>query len=282
MPRKLTLQEVINRYKPDMPQPVDITNYKDSNTKIYHICPRCKKYFLALPKSIWHRLTTSCGCYQLYTHSCQKYSIFTNDQKSILDGLIISDGSLFLGYSHKPIRKINACFKQDCIHKLYLEYIKNVLPLPWNKTIYCRKSKKLIICNVPTTSSDSYAINTRSDKFLTEQYYRWYNNNKKQIPKNLLITPLMLKHWFYGDGYSTYVGRNGIQIGLCTNCFTYTDCKFLQYKLKEITNINFHINQYPINHYILRISSKTMIEKFFQYIGECDMICFKYKWKIYQ
>jgi len=217
--------------------------------------------------------STSCGCKRIESCTCTRDTILTKSQIEILEGLIISDGSL-------ECRDKNASFNQKCINKTYIEYIQNSLPFLWNKirVIYGGPS---IICGINTMLKDAYSIKSRTDQYLTKQYNRWYKNKIKIIPPDLQITPLMLKNWFYGDGSSTYhktkkrSNSKQIDLLLCTDSFTYIECQLLQQKLKYI-DLDFNISKRKQ----LISGKKKTIKQFFDYIGPCDVAGFEYKWKL--
>jgi hypothetical protein len=59
---------------------------------------------------------------------------------------------------------------------------------------------------------------------------RWYPNGIKAVPPDLRLTPVVLTHWFCGDG------RGGDQkgtLGFCTDGFSISDVDFLVYRLSE-------------------------------------------------
>jgi hypothetical protein len=50
-------------------------------------------------------------------------------------------------------------------------------------------------------------LRTRTSTFLYEQYRRWYPMGIKIIPEDLCLTPVVLAHWFIGDGSSNWYQR---------------------------------------------------------------------------
>jgi len=62
-------------------------------------------------------------------------------------------------------------------------------------------------------------------EFLNERM-RWYPNGKKIIPKNLVLNPVVLAHWYMGDG-SVSVPKGRLQVRLHTNGFMDSDVTFL-------------------------------------------------------
>lgn len=224
--------------------------------------------------------TQSCGCLQIDNLTSKINTVLTIEQQQILDGLLLGDGYL-------TRYRRNAYFRLKVITKSWTNLVKQILPFQWGKDGYTKELKE--------KNKHHYSIYyciTLSDIFLTKQYNRWYPNNKKIVPKDIKITPLLLKHWFYGDGSSYKVkNKNSVSIKLSTDGFTLVECRFLVQKLRESIGITFktykHNNNSKNRGYVLIISDVNSIKRFFQYIGPPDKelignksVGFSYKWKI--
>lgn len=121
-----------------------------------------------------------------------------------------------------------------------------------------------------------YGFNTSFHPDITKQRIRWYINGKKIIPKDIKITPLMLKMWYYGDG--TIINNkvsNTCVLRLSTDGFTRQEVDFLIEQLKIQAGIN-SVNADG------RIRLRTeSIPVFFSYIGKkSDISCYSYKFDI--
>jgi len=213
-------------------------------------------------------------------------TLLDNIQYQILTGLIISDASIIF----KTKESKTPCFSITNITKDFISDIQNKLPFKWHNVYIIPEHKRGNI-----NAKESYILYSKADLGLLKERNRWYQYNNelqkfvKIIPEDLEISPIMLKYWFYGDGWSSYISRTSSAIGLCTNGFTYEECIFLQKKLK-IINLDFNVNKvcnkniktiYNKNrNYILRTNRNTTIVDFFNYIGSCDIKGFMYKWKM--
>jgi len=194
-------------------------------------------------------------------------------QKQILYGLLLSDAGLYIDYRNKNPKPI---FQLSSITKSFIEDIKNNIPFIYGPIII-RKSYK----TQTYTAKESYLLRSHIDSYLIKEYYRWYIQRKKVVPKDFILTPLILKYWFYGDGSTSYKTKvhNTVCLTLSSNSFTLDEVQFLIKRLNidcGLSGFFIHNNKGPE----IQTNNTKLIQKFFDYIGNCDIIDFKYKWKI--
>jgi len=269
-----------------------IGKFINCNTPVEYMC-YCGKIFKTRPSFVIDKHSQSCGCYnieQIKKYNTTKYNTVLNqEQQQIFDGLLISDGCIGFGG-----RNINPVLRISSITPSFINDIKNSLPFIWQKD-YIRKASTDIINNRLINRKQQFSLSSTADKSLFDEYNRWYKYNQnlnkfiKIIPQNLEISPLLLKYWFYGDGTSSWLKNSTKRscIRLCTNGFTYEECLSLQEKLQNI-GIDFYIyksnakttKQNQNRGYLLGISKTSTVIDFFNYIGNCDINGFQYKWKI--
>lgn len=107
--------------------------------------------------------------------------------KELIDGLLLGDGSL-------DKRAKNARYRHSCKYKEYIEYvIKELFKFGvFTETIYDKdngyKTGRVFQCY------------SKVHDELTVHYERWYNNKRKKLPSDLILTPLIILHWYIGDG----------------------------------------------------------------------------------
>lgn len=190
---------------------------------------------------------------------------------NLLDGLILSDGCI-----PKPIGVSNSCF-----------YVQNCVNLEWLEIIKSEFDVNNIICNITTEKRKKKKKNIsyvfRSFKY--DKFYdlrkRWYPDEIKIVPKDIdLSNEIVLKNWLYGDG--TIIGNSTLRF--CTDDFVLDDVEFLKCKLNDIFNLHFKIikfgkNKKNVQKYRLSICKRDGFFQFFEYIGECNVNCFDYKWR---
>ena len=166
------------------------------------------------------------------------------------DLLCIIYGSL-LGDAHAEKRKrgkgTRILFYQENVHQEYLLYLHYLIA----RTGYCNTNIPKIQTRLGINGKIRKVI--RFSTWTYDQfnyiYKEWYIDNKKVVPKSILIylTPLALAIWIMDDG-----GKVGQGLKLATNSFKYEDILYLtnilnfKYKLRcsiQKTGID---NQYNI------------------------------------
>jgi len=263
----------------------------DHPTEYKCICGNVKNIS---PYLVWKQHTKSCGCLnstQVSIRSRTKNkTILTDNQQQILDGLIISDGSIAIVKNAINAQFILVNTTKSLIDKIILE-----LPFIWSP-VYIKPAKYYDdALQKQIFHREKYYLTSHKDIELTKEYRRWYKWNErlqkilKIVPKDLEISPLMLKYWFYGDGTTIRdkTQQNIVSLKLCTDGFTLEECEYLQNKLSNINiSLNIRKNSRPntssnYNRGYELVSKKiSVIQNFFDYIGECDVEGFQYKWKI--
>lgn len=118
-----------------------------------------------------------------------------------------------------------------------------------------------------------YKYTSRSYPELVPTRQRFYPEGKKIVPKDLILTPIMARHWFLGDGglYGQAGGRPHIEFATC-----YFDKASIDYLLKEFRGKGFKVNHWPSSNKI-GMSVKS-VKDFLEYIGPCPIDCYSYKW----
>lgn len=185
---------------------------------------------------------------------------YSKEQQNIFDGIMLSDGTI-----SKDSNLFSVTQKTD--REQYLNYICKLLNIEENriKRLVRKPDKRTGKCY-----KTSY-LRTLSDyKYILERK-RWYLNGKKIVPRDINLSRELLLQWFLGDGSAGIYKRSTI-LCLCTNSFTKEDNEFLVSKLKEI-NINSKINSQN-----MICVKKDSYKTFYNYIGECPIDCFRYKW----
>lgn len=153
-----------------------------------------------------------------WDESNYKYCNLTKNEKEILDGIIISDGSISVS---RISGRLSLIFK-------YLETINRIISdmpsmnflKPWKYDSNEDKRTKKSYTNYQTKSLSYHD--------LLLEYNRWYKNGIKIIPNDIEITPLMCYWWFVGDGYNL---NNNIY--LCTDSFDKESVKSVNEKLRQ-------------------------------------------------
>jgi transposase-like protein len=178
-------------------------------------------------------------------------------QESVLDGLLLGDGCLYLPKGCVNPKLIVARSERDFN---YLHDNCRTFGINPDEKIYKRsqiKNDKKYI---------SYRFETPCLVDFLKPYKNWYKNGTKVVPRNLKINPVKLGTWFADDG-SINIGRSS-RLSLATHGFSYEDVKFLQTLLKQ-KGLNFRVvkaNKNKKNYFTLNITNRKDILSFYEYV----------------
>ena len=170
-----------------------------------------------------------------------------NDIKSIMIGIILSDGHIALNFKGKNAYLI---LNQSLAKSAYVYFVFSFL------SHYCQSYPKLSVSYRLGKPSYILRIATRSMPCITELYYNFYLN-KIKIIKPLIyfdLTPIALAHWIMGDG-----SYNGKGLLLCTDSFEIKEVVLLMNVLMIRYNINCTISYNSKKYPRIYISKKYII-----------------------
>lgn len=197
----------------------------------------------------------------------------TNEMIEILYGALLGDGCLF-----KSKTSVNADFEYvsksfqhvDYVTKQFQKYsIKGIQYF----RVYDERTEK---------TYETYRFKTCVSEVLTAERNKWYKDNIKHIPQDLIITPLICKIWYLGDG--SLINFDGItrRLELCTQCFEKEEIeKIILPQLKEFEpRLNYRGKSYHggTKGYSIVIFKQKNIKKFLEFIGDCPFDDYAYKW----
>ena len=126
-------------------------------------------------------------------------------------------------------------------------------------------------------------FHTLCSQTFTQEYYKWYIDGIKHIPNDLILTPLMCKIWYLGDGCLVNCSNNpdetSQKIYLCTNCFKKDEIE--EILLQQLSEFHPYLSKTEKdNQYRITIGEKKYISKFIEYLGDCPFDDYKYKWDV--
>ena len=179
-----------------------------------------------------------------------------------IDGELLGDGSL------QPRSKHSASFTYTSKHKEYIEYVSNTL-----KSFRIKQAGKIRKRYHKDFNCYDYNYCSLSYKELLSIRKRWYPNGKKLIPRNLELTPLVLRQEMIGDGCLKHSKNGKSFIILSTHGFPIEDVGWLVSQLNEL---GFKSSRQPSENsiYISTYSTK----QFLKYIGnKSPTKCYDYK-----
>jgi len=199
-----------------------------------------------------------------YFHMLPKI-IFSNKQYDFFDGLIFSDGSVVVK------RKNNGSIIGNCQvscgfkYKEFAEYINKFLTM--NSSIGIKKSNDKRYINTCIT----YSLMSPSNILFTEERQRWYPNGKKIIPPDFRFSPISMNIAYLGDGH---LDKTDKYILISTQAFDTNSLENIIIKKLHDIKIECWLNKQN-NIYI----PKRSVSGFLNFIGDCPIECYKYKWK---
>lgn len=202
------------------------------------------------------------------THLAVGNSIKLSDEAmSFLAGSLLGDGSLIWNKS------ISAFYSHTSKHKDYLKWLRaqfkgyGLEPIGTirKQPRYYKGSKV----------SYTYSFATRSYPELGVLRRKWYPNEKKQPPQDLILNGLSLRQWFIGDGNYRERHRNNRferEVRISNFAFSQDSREFLATLFHRL-----HIGvTLPSDGFRVR---NQYIDHFFQVIGPCPVPeIYGYKW----
>jgi len=185
-----------------------------------------------------------------------------------LSGELLGDGSL------RKISCHSALFHYGSQYKEYAEYVRDTL-----KSFGIEQAGKINKHKHKKFKTINYQYASLAYPELLTIHKKWYPKGKKIVPRDIVLTPLVLRQWYIGDGSLVKPKKGKPSIILCTCGFTVYDVNWL---MKQLRHLGYWaIRQKSIN--TIRISSchsNKTVNDFLNYIGECPVECYKYKWDI--
>lgn len=169
-----------------------------------------------------------------------------NDIKSVIIGIILSDGHLAL---HSNAKNAYLIFNQSLDKLAYVYFVYKFL------SHYCQSYPKLSIGHRLGNPSYMLRITTRSMPCITELHNKFYLNRLKIIKSSIYfdLTPIAIAHWIMGDGHFNKTG-----LLLCTDSFLMKDIVLLMNVLLIKYNINSVIQYIGKKYPRIYIGKKSM------------------------
>jgi len=190
-------------------------------------------------------------------------------QKAIewIDGELLGDGCLFSESIY------SASFKYTSKYFEYINYISDTL-----KSFGIKQAGKITKYYYKNLDTYDYRYSSLAYSELLPIYKQWYIDRKKIVPKDINLTPLVLRQHFIGDGSlehpKTENGRPRIRLYTCG--FSIFDVNWL---VQELTKSGFKTMRQSARNTIVLSTHST--KEFLNYIGKCPVECYRYKFKYY-
>ena len=186
----------------------------------------------------------------------------SDEARQWIDGELLGDGSL------RSQSKYSANFVYTSKHLEYIQYISDTLKsfgIEQAGKIHKKKDKKW--------NNYSYCYDSLCYAELLPIKKRWYPEGKKNIPRDLKLTPLTLRQEMIGDGCLVHKKRCRPYIILCTCGFPISDVEWL---VIQLIKLGFKAIR-QVGNNMIGISTYST-KAFLDYIGVCPVQCYRYKW----
>lgn len=176
------------------------------------VCGSVKEFRLA---SLRSGNTSSCGCRR---RRFKRLSLSGETRfHEIVDGLLLGDGCL----APDGVLLLSQTTKNG--RRLWLDQVRAELEaFGCTATVVERDRLPKLIRGRSVQGGRDAILRTRTYQELKDARRRWYPKGKKRVPRDLVLTPRVLAHWFAGDGSGT-----PHSLVFYTNGFLKTDVHFL-------------------------------------------------------
>lgn len=197
----------------------------------------------------------------------------TDEMLEILYGALLGDGCLF-----KSKTSVNADFEYTSKSFQHVDYVTRQFQQYSTKGI----QRYQIYDERTGNTYETYRFKTNVSETLTKERNKWYKNNVKHIPCDLILTPLMCKIWYLGDGSLINFEGKTKRLELCTQCFEKEELeKIILPQLKDFEprlNYRGKHDKSKTNGYSIIIFKQKNIKKFLEFIGDCPFNDYAHKW----
>lgn len=190
--------------------------------------------------------------------------IMNDELRDIVDGIVIGDGNISPNHNTKVAR-----LSISGSHKDFISYCRRLL-MPYSPSeLSFRDGEKGI---------GTWNTTTKHHPDIYKMYVRWYPNDKKDVPEDIVLSPTVILLWYLGDGSLSSVNDNNSRsLYFATNSFRRESIEnILVKKLKEIGIVTSRIT----SDNRLFIDTKSM-PRILEYMGgESPVQSYSYKFDI--
>lgn len=246
---------------------------KMRGTKKHLICTHDHKILtikdIFNPQLEYVKAENSMSLYSTRIEGYRDNRLFNTDQLSIIIGMMLGDSNI------NKEGQLTTIHKRD--HKQYIELKQQILGGTVND-ISCITFGKL-----RQFSKLRIDVNAQTKKLYELMYQDEYGNKIKKTTKNIInyITEKSLAFWYMDDGsmkWSKHNIKNGYNpsIELCTDNFTYNDCKLLTELLYSKWGITSLIYNFKNKYFRIKFNVDNT-KKFMELISPYIIDCMQYK-----
>ena len=195
--------------------------------------------------------------------------IVTHEARAFLDGLLLGDGAYAWTKRYKSAA---VTIGQADVRAAWVYWIQQQL-LKFD-IVSCLEEIEPHLVGGYCSKSQTHCRSRYYAELLAERQ-RWYPEGKKIVPADIVLDPITIALWYFGDGHLATRPDGYSQITIATNCFTEADCAILCDQLQSRYGVTSRINKGPV----VRINKQRDIEVFLNLVAPFSFPCLDYKIK---
>lgn len=196
----------------------------------------------------------------------------TKIQEDILFGGLLGDACLIKNKCNSLLAYLSSIKEHtEFFSSFFTEFVpKRRVDIIKNNNIFDKRTQK---------NYNQYSFRSISNITFTNYRNMWYPDNKKRIPKNLILNPTICLIWYIGDGsiQQDYKYNRTSLLKISTNNFLPEDIEDII--LPQLKGFEAYM-RYNENKPVI-IIPRRKIPEFLSYIGECPIQDYEYKWKVF-
>ena len=197
----------------------------------------------------------------------------------VIEGCLLGDAGL--RSSNKQSKYANAYFYKRNKYYDHICYVAKLLfPQHWSKAV------KETVEKYKSSPYTLFSIRSLSYSALNSYYERWYPrgiDRIKVVPEDLVLTPVVLLHWFLDDGSSYWRRKNSptkqVHVTLSSESFSLYEHLFLKDLLRKTFDIKTSIKSISWGSGCRLEIPQSQSTEFFRIIGDAPVPSLSYKWK---
>jgi len=236
-----------------------------------YICEYCGKEFQDFPSRKRRFCSPSCNMKDRnrrnpelrFVAKTKKHFKITNECINYIDGILLSDACVKNPRTKSRwATRLTQAFSQR--FREWAEQIKDNLAF---FGIEARLTPYSVFDKRTNKTYHGISLQTKMYPEFMQFRKRWYPNNKKEVPTDIQLTPIVLTNWFLGDG-----SRPHGCIQLSTENFNDKSIDLLKQKLLDF-GLDFHIGKTRR----LMLYKENQTKRFLSLLGNQVPSCFDYK-----
>jgi hypothetical protein len=209
---------------------------------------------------------------EAWLQKIQRHYVPRSELQEILDGVLLSDGHL-RRVGERSTAYLN--MMQSPVRRGWLELVqKNLAQFGVITKIDSCWRAPTALEGRPLPGGQYDLLRSLNYVELVGERDRWYSGGVKVVPRDLSITPVVLLHWFCGDGRG---GDRKGTLGFCTDGFSVEDVDFLVGRLQIDLGVTALRTLNQRGHPQILISQRDEAMKVRSYIEEIIPDCCQYK-----